>query len=874
MDQNLKFDAIWSTLSEIRSTSDELHRKLSTNQHNFVGPSGKEKQSAEFNKNFNSQNSLFTADQVDILSEKVASLNFIGQEMEHAVKEQAVLKSLSFPLRSVRHENITIAHERTFTWTIDESDEETDGKFRNWLRTGDGAFWVSGKAGSGKSTLMKFLADHNQVRSLLNEWAGEAELVTAAHYFWSTGSSMQKSHEGLYRTLLYEIFRKCPKLIPQLCPHVWTQTENLANNASWSNSKLRSILRALKECVDLPNRYCFFIDGIDEFNGDHLELCEILIDLARSSNIKLCLASRPWNIFVDIFGNDHMKMIRMEDLTRADILRFTEGQLTSHPRWGLHQFRLKDKQYIIDSITAKAQGVFLWVFLVTRSLRYGLTNGDTMIELRDRLESLPVDLERFFEHMLEGVDPIYHEKMAASLSIARNAKQPLDSLLYSMYEQEYEDEDYALNMTLAPISEEELDQLRNQCQRRINARCGGLLEVKRGSVQFLHRTVRDFLFTKDMDDNLRMKVKPAFSVNLSTLRAFVAMQKCTPRSITNSPASTPLSLLQESLQYANNAIEDSPIQATELLEDLGSLFQPALEGGGILPDFRPISEPGIEYMNSAANFYSDSPDFLFRRELLRVGVSQYVSKKLKESPHYFDDLNEPPLSVIIQLPELTPRHVQMVSDFLESGQDPEDGEVSQVSILWKSVIMQTCQGDETTEKFHSAIESGLFSLLFRYTGNACLENDNGHQTTDTNNGIESFLLQDQETIWGYFLYALFSKSPRHPHKSLELLNEFLGLPICANLRSTVLSTLQKVLKIMGSQAQGRELRFLAKCTEMVTRTGVSLDWPMGLLSNDIYKVLPASSSLKMVNAVQFRGTCQKRKAVDDLDQRSHSHRKT
>ena len=878
VDQKSKFDTIWSTLNEIRFTAEELRTTISANRSNFVGPSREETSAGGFNETLSSQHPSLPADQVDVLSEGIANLTFVGQEMEDAAKEQAVLKSLSFSSRQVRHENVPIAHEQTFMWTIApprELEEEPEGQFRTWLRLGDGVFWVSGKAGCGKSTLMKFLADHNQVRSFLDEWAGQAELVTAAHYFWCAGSPMQKSYEGLYRTLLYEIFCKCPRLIPQLCPHVWMQTDLLPSKADWSTAELRDMLRALPECGDLPTRYFFFIDGIDEFDGDHFELCKILSDLARYPNIKLCLASRPWNIFADVFGNDPRQKICMEDLTRTDILRFTEGQLASHPRWGLHQFRPKDKQFIIDSITAKAQGVFLWVFLVTRSLRDGLTNGDTMLELRDRLESLPVDLKRFFKHMLNGVDSIYHEKMAAFLSIARNAKQPLDSFLYSMYEKEYEDENYALNMASNSISDDEMDQLHVECQRRINARCGGLLEVRSGSVQFLHRTVRDFLLTSEMSEYLKKKVKPAFSANLSTLRAFVAFQKHIFYSTGNPKAITSLGILQESLQYASDAIEDSPIQATELLDDLEGLFQPSLEGGEILPDLKPINELDVVYNDGETNFYIDSPGFLFRKELLRAGVSQYVSGKLEESPHYFDDLSEPPLSVILQLPKLTSRHVQMVSDFLETGQDPEDKRMS-ILFLWMSVIMRTCQGEETTEKFHTAIESGLFSLLLRCIRHTCLGDNDINQTTDPNDGT---MLRDPKIIWGNFLHALFSRYPRYPHKSLRLLEEFLRLPICASLCCTILSTLQEVLKTTGPQAHRVErLRFLAKCTEMVVQTGVLLDWQMEFLSYDIYRALPRLSSSRILHIVnrteQSQLTCRKRKAADDLDRLSHTYRKT
>jgi hypothetical protein len=42
----------------------------------------------------------------------------------------------------------------------------------NWLSSGSGIFHISGKLGSGKSTLMKYLCEHDSTKFLLERWAG------------------------------------------------------------------------------------------------------------------------------------------------------------------------------------------------------------------------------------------------------------------------------------------------------------------------------------------------------------------------------------------------------------------------------------------------------------------------------------------------------------------------------------------------------------------------------------------------------------------------------------------------------------------------------------------------------------------------------
>ena len=66
-------------------------------------------------------------------------------------------------------------------------------------------FWVCGKAGSGKSILMKFLSDDSWTLGCLQGRKPDRPLMSAEHYFWYAASSMQKSPCGLLRSFLHQI---------------------------------------------------------------------------------------------------------------------------------------------------------------------------------------------------------------------------------------------------------------------------------------------------------------------------------------------------------------------------------------------------------------------------------------------------------------------------------------------------------------------------------------------------------------------------------------------------------------------------------------------------------------------------------------------
>jgi len=142
-----------------------------------------------------------------------------------------LLDSLRFPSITERAEAISEAHSQTFQWLFrppEESVQFQDGRrwddFYQWLEKGSGLYWVNGKAGSGKSTLMKYVSHNHLTPRLLQSWAGTSKLCILNFYFWSGGTVQQRSQSGLFRSLLYYTLREIPELIPVVLPAQWART--------------------------------------------------------------------------------------------------------------------------------------------------------------------------------------------------------------------------------------------------------------------------------------------------------------------------------------------------------------------------------------------------------------------------------------------------------------------------------------------------------------------------------------------------------------------------------------------------------------------------------------------------------------------------
>src|ERR1700761_2924762 len=134
---------------------------------------------------------------------------------------------------------------------------------------------------------------------------------------------MQRSQQGLPQQLLFEILRCCLDLIPTVCPF----SNNPGYRCDWSLEELKSTFRRLSHETLQSTTFCFFVDGLDEYSGDHLDLIKVIKDLADMENIKLCVSSRPWNCFENAFGQEPDQKLCLQDLTKDDMAIFARDKM-------------------------------------------------------------------------------------------------------------------------------------------------------------------------------------------------------------------------------------------------------------------------------------------------------------------------------------------------------------------------------------------------------------------------------------------------------------------------------------------------------------------------------------------------------------------
>jgi hypothetical protein len=306
----------------------------------------------------------------------------------------------------------------------------------------------------------------------------------------------------LLQSLLFQIFDFSRPLIDVLCP--LRQTPQL----TWEIRDLKAAFSRLSMQRGLDTKFCFFIDGLDEFEGDEEDIIQLVKDLATSDNIKLCVSSRPWPAF-QAEWNPSDQNLKVQDFTRNDMDKYIRERLVESEHFG--RMTRKDPRYydLIPQISERAEGVWLWVFLVVRDLLRDTRDNEPLEQVVLRLKSYPQELASYYEVMMDRIDKVFQRESAQIMLLALTNVHAPGSLPFTVLKHLSDWNDHVLvsKTSSTPITDEEMKTLYEEWSSRLQNRCRDLLQIRyRGEnaaypvtkyqIGFLHRTVSDFLSDK------------------------------------------------------------------------------------------------------------------------------------------------------------------------------------------------------------------------------------------------------------------------------------------------------------------------------------------------------------------------------------------
>lgn len=214
------------------------------------------------------------------------------------------------------------------------------------------------------------------------------------HFFNARGAGLERSVEGMYRTLAVWLLDELENVIKKDLATVYLTGHQ---GDSWPLAELERLLKdAIRNMKDRP--ITIFVDALDECPREEVQrMLGMFRDLVwkawaegHGGTLRLCFASRPYPnitfhdaVFVDL-GN-HLEHSRDISAYIDDCLRIGESEVAVQIRRTIH---------------AKAAGIFMCATLVVRDMNQEYDDGNVH-RLQLRLQHIPETLHELYRHTLK-----------------------------------------------------------------------------------------------------------------------------------------------------------------------------------------------------------------------------------------------------------------------------------------------------------------------------------------------------------------------------------------------------------------------------------------------------------------------------------------
>lgn len=360
-------------------------------------------------------------------------------------------------------------------------------------------------------------------------------MANARYFFDDRGSYLHKSLEGLLRSILHRI-TSFDKRLADIVLSMYA-TKASTRRDEWPLSDLQQAFMLLLDQEQLPVDFHLFLDALDEY-GDPAEIiADFVTDLSsrppsKFSRVKICFSSRPWNVFLSRFSD--YPRLDIHEHTKGDIRHFAYKMIVEHNLIGESQSiegRLNARNLLSD-VCERAEGVFLWVRLVSTDLIKAHIAGASFEKLRQLVLEFPRELEGYYARTVNRIPQSRRFDTFVMLEIVVRSSRLLTIgefigvLRCASCE--------TIDQCVAHLSNQASElKLSETAIRRLREDAGGLIEVLfvNGSwvVQLMHQTVKDFISTPGfMHRVLGTEVNAVFENGHSFLAKYYMAQAVMP----------------------------------------------------------------------------------------------------------------------------------------------------------------------------------------------------------------------------------------------------------------------------------------------------------------------------------------------------------
>ena len=391
---------------------------------------------------------------------------------------QLVMEALDFDEADSRQASVRKAHSQTCKWLLEQQE------YRDWtdpdrFSEHHGLLWIKGKAGSGKSTLMKFVLEETLRSKSPNH-------IIISFFFNARGQDLEKSTLGMYRSLVHQVLEQLPELQMVL--------DQLSTSTNFDHHKLQFLRDAFEYVLkNLRSKTLVcFVDALDECPEEQIRnMVDFFTDLGRFATTEkvlffVCFSSRYYpNVSVEV---SQQLDLEKQNGHSNDIAQYIKSELKIG--------NSKRHESLKAEIAQKSNGIFLWVVLVVQILKREYDRG-MVHKMSERIKTIPQELDKLFRDILTRDNNDLPGLMLC-----------MQWMLFSKRQLSREEFYFALRSGGDDFKGEpwDIEDVPVQAMDNFILTCSkGLVELTRGKapvVQFIHESVREFLAKPDALLNL------------------------------------------------------------------------------------------------------------------------------------------------------------------------------------------------------------------------------------------------------------------------------------------------------------------------------------------------------------------------------------
>ncbi|KAK2023015.1 hypothetical protein LX32DRAFT_708969, partial [Colletotrichum zoysiae] len=393
---------------------------------------------------------------------------------------QACMKSLAFEEIDGRKNGIENAADGTCQWLLSH---ET---LTAWTREHRGLVWIKGKPGAGKSTLMKYALENVP-------YLFESRPLVLSFFFHGRGHELQKSLLGLFRSLLRQMLDHVPGALSDLMNtfnHNQKTVGEIGEKWQWHVPMLQDFFQPSLSNILKQRAVLVFIDALDECGEEAaVQLIEFLKQTlsglsSGDSQLSICFSCR------------HYPIVELDGGSTIPIDKENSGDIDTYIRDRLPSEQDADIRNLLNQ---RAQGVFMWAYLVVKRVRHLKLNGKSPSKIKLEVERVPQKLDGLYYDLLQSLDLEDRPETLRLVQWVCFSIRPLttDELPWAMTI-----DPSNTSQTLDDCKQSDNFISKDDIKNRVTSLSRGLAELTPSKqshvIQFIHQSVRDFFIERGL----------------------------------------------------------------------------------------------------------------------------------------------------------------------------------------------------------------------------------------------------------------------------------------------------------------------------------------------------------------------------------------